>query len=123
MHGWTLLALDVEADAPAAICDEAVADLLSWLSARLGFADARCRIYHAFSPQGLSDVCWSERGRIAIHTWPEWRRATIDVWAPSADLARWLEEVEPVLAGRYGLRVVARSRVEPPPHARGQGRA
>lgn len=119
MHGWTLLALDVEADAPAAIRDDAVADLLSWLSARLGFADASCRVRHAFSPHGLSNACWSERGRIAIHTWPEWQRATIDVWAPSSDLARWLEEVEPLLAGRYGLRIVARVRLEPPRLARG----
>ena len=114
MHGWTLLALDVEADAPAAIRDEAVADLLSWLSGLLGFAGTTRRINHAFSPQGLSDVCWGERGRIAIHTWPEWGRATVDIWAPGADVVRHLDDIVQLLASRYGLRVVALWRPEPP---------
>lgn len=110
MHGWTLVALDVEADAPAAICDAAVAELVAWLAGLLGFSDTARRINHVFSPQGLSDVCWSERGRVAVHTWPEWGRATIDVWAPSADVLRRLDGVEPILASRYGLRVVRRWR-------------
>jgi hypothetical protein len=114
MHGWTLLALDVEADAPAAIGDEAVADLLSWLAELLGFAGTTRRINHAFSPQGLSDVCWGARGRIAIHTWPEWGRATVDIWAPDADVVRHLDDLVPLLASRYGLRVVAVWRPEPP---------
>jgi S-adenosylmethionine/arginine decarboxylase-like enzyme len=114
MHGWTLLALDVEADEPAAFCDAAVAELRSWLADLLGFAALPRRVHHSFAPQGLSDVCWDQRGRIAIHTWPEWGKATIDLWAPAADVARRLDELIPQLASRYGLRVVAQWRSEAP---------
>ncbi len=114
MHGWILLALDVEAIEPAAVGDAAVVELRCWLAGLLGFAAPPRQIQHAFAPQGLSDVCWSERGRLAIHTWPEWGRATIDIWAPSADVVRRIEQLVPFLTSRFGLRVVASWRLEAP---------
>ena len=44
------------------------------------------RVIHEFAPQGLSVVVLGERARVAIHTWPEWRTASVDVWAASSSL-------------------------------------
>jgi S-adenosylmethionine/arginine decarboxylase-like enzyme len=37
-------------------------------------------VYHRFQPQGVSLLGLGESGRIALHTWPELRSATIDLW-------------------------------------------
>ncbi|XXF78661.1 S-adenosylmethionine decarboxylase [Myxococcaceae bacterium GXIMD 01537] len=55
--------------------------------------------HHHFTPQGVSCVRSGGAGAIAIHTWPEWSLATVDVWmeagrleAGHEGLGRWLRE-------------------------------
>lgn len=49
--------------------------------------------HHRFVPQGVSCVRSGSAGSIAIHTWPEWGLATVDVWM----------DAERLEAGREGL--------------------
>jgi S-adenosylmethionine/arginine decarboxylase-like enzyme len=37
-------------------------------------------IRHRFHPQGVSLLGLGESGRVALHTWPELRSATVDLW-------------------------------------------
>lgn len=37
-------------------------------------------LQHQFAPQGVSLLGFGAYGRIALHTWPEYGRATLDLW-------------------------------------------
>ncbi len=105
MHDWTLLALDVEAPDGSLGDGSAVASLAAALGELLA-VELPHRIDHLFQPQGVSSVAVGQGGRVSIHTWPEWRAATIDLWVPRSALPEALEARIESLAARHGLTVL-----------------
>ena len=85
------------------ICNEAVLDDLSFLKGCLNEAAIQSgatvvgeSFYH-FSPCGVSGVVNIAESHIAIHTWPEYRYAAVDVFTCGNDVdpekaARWITE-------------------------------
>jgi S-adenosylmethionine decarboxylase len=68
------------------ICNEEVLDDLNFLKECLNEAAVQCgatvvgeSFYH-FSPYGVSGVVNIAESHIAIHTWPEYRYAAVDVF-------------------------------------------
>lgn len=55
--------------------------------------------WHRFDPTGVSVVGLGPHVRIALHTWPETHRATLDVYAPEPDLESLLRRVTTSLLG------------------------
>jgi S-adenosylmethionine/arginine decarboxylase-like enzyme len=49
--------------------------------------------WHRFDPTGVSVVGMGPHVRVALHTWPETKRATVDVYAPVPDLEGVLSRV------------------------------
>ena len=43
-------------------------------------------VFHEFNPHGLSGVVVIAESHLAIHTWPEYRCASVDLFSCSADL-------------------------------------
>jgi S-adenosylmethionine/arginine decarboxylase-like enzyme len=105
MNGWTLLALDVEAQDLRAVADAAAVRALVAELAGLLEIELPSQVEHVFAPQGVSHVRYGAQGRIALHTWPEWRLATIDVWALESAVAPRQEALLHALESRHGLRV------------------
>lgn len=92
MPRWACLAMEVE---PAeGGLTEARADALADGVARWLNAELPGRVAHHYAPQGLSLVRHGPGCRLALHTWPEWRVATLDVWAPRERLDRWQDLTE-----------------------------
>ena len=85
------------------MCNEAVLDDLSFLKGCLNEAAIQSgatvvgeSFYH-FSPCGVSGVVNIAESHIAIHTWPEYRYAAVDVFTCGTDVdpekaARWITE-------------------------------
>ncbi len=74
------------------ICNEAVLDDLSFLKGCLNEAAIQSgatvvgeSFYH-FSPHGVSGVVNIAESHIAIHTWPEYRYAALDVFTCGTDV-------------------------------------
>ena len=55
--------------------------------------------WHRFDPTGVSVVGLGPRVRVALHTWPERRSATLDVYAPDPGLEGLLKGVARALMG------------------------
>ena len=84
-------------------CNEAILDDLSFLKGCLNEAAIQSgatvvgeSFYH-FSPCGVSGVVNIAESHIAIHTWPEYRYAAVDVFTCGNDVdpekaARWITE-------------------------------
>lgn len=62
---------------------------------------------HLFEPYGVSLVRFGVRGRLAIHTWPERRVATIDVWGPAATLDDKAQPLLDWICATYGAKILA----------------
>ena len=85
------------------ICNAEVLDDLSFLKGCLNEAAIQSgatvvgeSFYH-FSPSGVSGVVNIAESHIAIHTWPEYRYAAVDVFTCGNDVdpekaARWITE-------------------------------
>ena len=85
------------------ICNEEVLDDLNFLKDCLNEAAIQSgatvvgeSFYH-FSPYGVSGVVNIAESHIAIHTWPEYRYAAVDVFTCGNDVdpekaARWITE-------------------------------
>jgi len=74
------------------ICDKEVLDDLGFLKECLNEAAIQCgatvvgeSFYH-FSPQGVSGVVNIAESHIAVHTWPEYRYAAVDVFTCGSDV-------------------------------------
>ncbi len=118
MDGWTSWSLDAEAQEIRAVVDAAgVRALCAELCEALELS-LPCELEHLFQPQGQSHVRHGPQGRVALHTWPEWRLLTVDVWAPSAQIAAARDAALALLA-QWGLHL-RQERLQParvPPSA------
>lgn len=52
-------------------------------------AEVREVVFHQFSPQGVSGVVVISESHLAIHTWPELRYASIDVYTCGDRVNPW----------------------------------
>lgn|SRR5690606_8793287 len=52
-------------------------------------AEVREVVFHQFSPQGVSGVVVISESHLAIHTWPELRYASIDVYTCGDRVDPW----------------------------------
>lgn len=46
-------------------------------------------VFHTFNPHGVSGVVVIEESHLAIHTWPEYRFATVDIYTCGASIDPW----------------------------------
>lgn len=67
-------------------------------------AEVREAVFHQFSPQGVSGVVVISESHLAVHTWPEYGYASIDVFTCG-------ERVDPWDACRYVAAAFAADRV------------
>lgn len=65
------------------------------------------QVEHQFEPYGVSCVAQTESGRIAIHTWPECRTATVDIWTSTRLSEERLAGFRGWLALHHGCRILA----------------
>ena len=76
---WACLALEVETARDDHLSPERIERLASQirdvLELELDVVNG-----HRFEPIGFSLIAFGATGRLAVHTWPEYRCATIDVW-------------------------------------------
>jgi S-adenosylmethionine/arginine decarboxylase-like enzyme len=75
---WGCLALEVEADRDELLAPDQIERLAGQLRAVL---ELDTTYGHRFEPIGFSLIAFGAAGRFAIHTWPEYRFATIDIWS------------------------------------------
>jgi len=52
-------------------------------------AEVREVVFHKFSPQGVSGVVVISESHLAIHTWPEFGYAAVDVFTCGEDVDPW----------------------------------
>jgi len=89
-----------------------VEGLVDVLRAALG-VELENELRHTFTPQGASLVHFGSAGRCAIHTWPEHRAVSVDVWMDPEFLAQRGDVFEELLRSR-SLEVVGRHRLVRP---------
>ncbi len=53
-------------------------------------AEIREVVFHQFSPQGVSGVVVISESHLAIHTWPEYGYAAVDVFTCGTDVDPWV---------------------------------
>ena len=53
-------------------------------------AEIREVVFHQFSPQGVSGVVVISESHLAIHTWPEYGYAAVDVFTCGASVDPWV---------------------------------
>ena len=74
-------------------CQTTHLDDLAWVEATMQEAARRAKgtivksVFHKFSPWGISGVVVISESHLAIHIWPEYRYAAIDIFTCSEDLA------------------------------------
>jgi spermidine synthase len=67
--------------------------------------------FHEFSPQGISGVIVLKESHLAIHTWPEYKYAAIDLFICGENVDPWLcfEHLKTVFCvGKYSFLEVDR---------------
>ncbi len=47
-------------------------------------------VFHAYNPQGVSGVVVIAESHLAIHTWPEYGFASVDVYTCGEDINPWI---------------------------------
>ena len=47
-------------------------------------------VFHTFNPHGISGVVVIEESHIAIHTWPEYGFASVDIFTCGSSINPWL---------------------------------
>ena len=69
-------------------------------------------VFHKFSPQGVSGVVVIMESHIAIHTWPEYGYAAVDIFTcGDMDLAPGVEVIQTLLqAGRVEEQLIFRGK-------------
>jgi len=70
-------------------------------------------LFHRFSPHGVSGVVVIAESHLAIHTWPEYGYAAVDLFTCG-------DEIDPYLGFDYLTDALAASRHEVEEHFRGQ---
>ena len=71
--------------------------------------------FHQFSPQGVSGVVVIAESHLAIHTWPEYRYAAVDLFTCGEDVDPWRAFdflKEKLKAGRTDVKEELRGRYE-----------
>lgn len=53
-------------------------------------AEVRETVFHQFSPQGVSGVVVISESHLAIHTWPEYGYAAVDVFTCGQSVDPWI---------------------------------
>ena len=86
-----------------------VEELVGVLRGALG-GELENELRHTFTPQGSSLVQFGSSARCAIHTWPEHRALSVDVWMDPQVLAQRGDLFEELLRSR-SLEVVGRHRL------------
>ncbi len=79
-------------------------------------------VFHTFSPHGVSGVVVIAESHLAIHTWPEYGYAAVDIFTcgPSMEPGRAIEMLAGFLsAGRQSVREIPRGLPEPTKQANG----
>ena len=104
---WSCLAMEVEADAHETFATpdkiEALAEgVATFLGIPMPGQDA-----HLFEPFGVSLVRFGVKGRLAIHTWPERRVITLDVWAPASVLEARARELLDWVSSSQSAKILA----------------
>ena len=70
--------------------------------------------YHQFQPMGATAVLLLRESHMAIHTWPEFQYAAVDIFTCS--LTRSLQEAIALMGREFGARSVAVTTVLRGPH-------
>jgi len=76
-------------------CDSAVLDDFDRIKRYVLEAARECgatvldHSFHRFSPQGVSGVVVIAESHIAIHTWPEYRYASVDIFTCGTRVRPW----------------------------------
>lgn len=52
-------------------------------------AEVRESVFHQFSPQGVSGVVVISESHLAVHTWPEYGYAAVDVFTCGEKVSPW----------------------------------
>jgi S-adenosylmethionine decarboxylase proenzyme len=74
-------------------CDSSILDDLEQIRAilleavNLANGTIVTHVFHRFAPQGVSGVIVIAESHVAIHTWPEYRCAAIDIFSCSESLS------------------------------------
>lgn len=76
-------------------------------AARRGGATIVEKLFHTFSPQGISGVVVIAESHLAIHTWPEHGYAAIDLFTCSATIS--IDEITNYLASAFRSKRVKRT--------------
>ncbi len=107
---WASVAIDVEARPDWTLEDPQGVERLAGAIAEYFAVDLHGAVTFRFDPSGFSLAHFGETARIAIHTWPERRMATIDIWMSlrhlegrDIALSNWLESEHHVTVMNYRL--------------------
>jgi len=74
---------------PEVLNDRKAVEQIMVDAALLSGAEVREVAFHKFSPQGVSGVVVISESHLAIHTWPEFGYAAIDVFTCGATVDPW----------------------------------
>jgi len=95
---------------PGALDDiERVRDVMVDAAQKAG-AEVREVAFHKFSPQGVSGVVVISESHLAVHTWPEYGYAAVDVFTCGERVDPWSAVNE--IAGHFGSRQVTASEMK-----------
>ena len=78
-------------------------------AAQAAGADIRAVTFHKFSPQGVSGVVVISESHLAVHTWPEYGYAAVDVFTCGTAVDPWT--AVDLVVGRFGAQQVTASEV------------
>jgi S-adenosylmethionine decarboxylase proenzyme len=95
-YSFTINALDKDVGHQAILdlynCKAKKIDDIEWVEEQLYIAAIKAKgtivesKFHKFSPYGISGMIIIEESHIAIHTWPEYEYAAIDIFSCSSEL-------------------------------------
>ncbi len=87
---------------PSLLNDAQALEQLLLDAARAAHATVIQSVFHQFSPYGVSGVVVIAESHLAIHTWPEYGYAAIDIFTcgPKMDLDAAIEVIRAGLGGR-----------------------
>ena len=96
--GWSLHTADLRQLEPSWLDDESALRELLYRTVQHEGLHPGMSLFHHFTPQGVSATIVSAGLRIALHSWPEHRAATLDVWCRGLDGSAIIARLSSVLA-------------------------
>lgn len=97
-------------------CDPATLERVAWVEDTMLLAATQARVkivsygFHQFEPYGVSGVIIVEESHIAIHTWPEYGYAAVDLFFCSEEVNT--EVILEVLKERFRAQTLEITRIE-----------